>query len=294
MKRILTSFLFLTTLTIFSVHSQNITNYNGEKKIDANGYTASMSRVEIFSKMTLVTIDLQATRNKSWLAYWSSPNTYILCATKKLPIVGFLSEINGRQMIDKAPFGHSAGWEHVKKGEIYKYTMVFRGRIPAGVETFSIVDEGDGDGSRGFGFANYRVYNPDPCTKTRYSEAAVRQAADMFPDKLIGVYEQITNEVLETKLDSELKETKLRFACIKNAGMYEIVYLSGFDAPWWETGDKMADVRTNGANNYILDYFNRDKSKESAKAIIGEGKVSVTISKDKVLYFRRVYPKGIF
>lgn len=236
-------------LVSFESFAQVVTNFYGVNTVQSDGYTGALYKVEIYNNQTRVTVELKPTKNKSRINYYSSRNTVIDCGSGvELPIVGFLK--NGE--IDTQPFSGTWGWNNVKVGESYRYTMVFAGRIPGGVTNFTLKDKGDYSGAHGFGFSNYTINNPDPCEHTGLTEYSIKARSDEDDDGIVGIYEGYNNN-------------KYKLGVIKSGSSYKLVYLGGGSRyPWWHVGDVKAVLRETATPGlYKADWYMRDKSVES-------------------------------
>lgn len=245
--------------------------------MQSDGYTGALYKVEIYNNATYVTVELKPTKNKSRLNYYSSRNTIIDCGSGiELPIVGFLR--NGE--VDTQPFSGTWGWNNVKTGESYRYTMVFAGRIPGGVTNFTLKDKGDYNGGRGFGFSNYTINNPDPCEHTGLTEYSVKAKSDEDNDGIVGVYEGYNNN-------------KYKLGVIKSGEQYKIVYLGANTRyPWWHVGDVKAILRETATPGlYKADWYMRDKSIESNTYIgFDGGSMKVLIEGQDEDGYIKMYP----
>lgn len=144
--------------------------------------------------------------------YWTSKNTYIIVGNSmELPIVGFKRTVNGESQIDTAPFSGNWGWNNVKTGQKYYYTMIFAGKIPPGVTNFTLKDKGTYSGAHGFGWSNYILNNPRTGA-TSWSEFSIKQNTDSNNDGICGIYEGSDN-------------TGYKLGCVKQNGEYRLIYL---------------------------------------------------------------------
>ena len=144
-----------------------------------------------------------------------------------IPIKCF--EIGTEWKVD--PFNGQYGWDNVKKGAKYYYTLIFEEPIPNGVDYFSMIDKGDYSGRRGFGFSNYRINNPKK-NATIWNEYSIKKFAEQNNDGICGVYE-------------EAGGNGYKLGCILENGSYKLIYLSGrTKLSWWSPGDQKAELRT--------------------------------------------------
>lgn len=273
------SFCFFTLFFCCNINSQTVTYFYGKDKCQSNKETAALYSVKIYSDYTTVTIELIPTVNRSRMEYYSSTSTYISVDNDtKLYISGFLRSENGNEYISTEPFSGNWGWNNVKKGEKYYYTMVFKGRIPPGVTNFSMIDNGDYNGRRGYGFRNYTINNPR-IGATSWRESSIRQNADENNDGICGIYE-----------GSDSNGYKL--GCIKQNGEYYIVYLGGKKyKSWWLTGDLKATLRQSATTGFFkADYYMNDKTINTDVYVVFDGaSMKILIDGDDTFYLK-MYP----
>ncbi len=250
------------------LEAQVSTYFYGRDKIESKGQTAALYAVQIYDNNTRVTVELIPTRNRSRMNYWSSTNTYIVIDDDhKLPILGFLRNINGEDIVDTSPFSGTWGWDNVKKDQKYYYTMVFIGRIPPGITKFTLVDEGDYNGSHGYGWSNYTLNNPR-IGGTSWTEASVKQYCDNNNDGICGIYEDVSANGNSYKL-----------GCVKINGEYTLLYLDSKERmSWWQIGDVKATLRPSATSGvYKADWYMAYKQIESNVHVFFDGMSMKTI-----------------
>ena len=226
--------LLVVLITSFQTFSQDVVTYfNGVSKINSNGETASLYSVKLTENYTFVTIELIPTRDRSRLNYFTSGFTHIKIGPYyKIRFLGALSN-DGTSYHSCEP-DDGWGWSKCKKGEKYRYTLVFDGRIPYGYTNFTMVD--DYTEYHGYSFRNYTINNPDPVEKTGYNEFSVKQHIDNYNDGIVGIYEEVGGQ------------HNYKFGCIKSGDEYKLVYLDGSDnLVWWKQGDLKAKIRQTSA-----------------------------------------------
>lgn len=205
--------MFMLLFSITS-YAQVTTYFFGNNAILSSDkkHTAALYSVVILENHTKVTIELIPTMNFSRMNFWTSQNTYIIVGDGlELPIIGFERTVNGETNIFTDPFSGSWGWNNVKKGQKYYYTMVFAGKIPPGVTNFTLKDKGTYDGAHGYGFSNYTLNNPR-IGGTAWSEHSVKQNAGYNDDGICGIYEGADND-------------GYKLGCVKQDGKYLLIYL---------------------------------------------------------------------
>ena len=163
MKKTLLFFIVLQFLAQQMI-AQVTTYFYGKDKIDSKDWTAGLYSVETNAGgITYVTIELIPKRNLKRMTYWTSRNTVIVIKDRimELPIDGFAEKLeNGLIGVRSQPFEGGWGWNNVKKGEKYYYTLAFDGGIPPGITNFTMIDRGNSFGEHGYQFWNYQLNNP--------------------------------------------------------------------------------------------------------------------------------------
>ena len=271
--------LMIMLLTYINAHSQVTTYFYGKDKCQSNKETAALYSVKIYSDYTTVTIELIPTVNRNRMNYYSSRNTYIYIDNDtKLYISGFLKNNNGSEYISTEPFSGNWGWDNVNKGEKYYYTMVFKGTIPPGVTIFSMIDDGDYNGSRGYGFRNYTINNPRK-GGTSYTESSVKQNIDENNDGICGIYEGSDSN-------------GYRLGCIKQNDEYYLIYLGEKKSKsYWLTGDIKASLRASSTLGFFkANYYMKDKTINTDVYVAFDGaSMKIIIDGDDTFYLK-MYP----
>ncbi len=271
------TFLFVSIIC----HAQVTTYFYGSNPIVSSDkkYTAALYSVAIYDNLTEVTIELVPRKNHSRMNYWTSQNTYIIVGSNmELPIVGFKRTINGESKIDTAPFSGNWGWDNVKAGQKYYYTMVFSGKIPSGVTNFTLKDKGTNSGAHGFGWSNYTLNNPRTGA-TSWSEFSVKQNADSNNDGICGIYEGSDN-------------TGYKLGCVKQNGEYRLIYLGSRERmTWWQIGDTKAILRPSATNGFFkADWYMADKTLESNSYVVFDGGSMKTVIGSEETFYLKMYP----
>ena len=261
----------ITIICLFIVgylDAQVTTYFYGRSKIESNGQTAALYSVQIYDNNTRVTVELIPTKNRKRMNFWSSTNTYVVIDDNhELPIVGFLRNKDGKEIVDTAPFSGDWGWDHVKKDEKYYYTMVFRGKIPPGVTNFTLVDKGTYGGYHGYGWSNYTLNNPR-IGGTSWTETSIKQYCNNNNDGICGIYE-----------DVNAKGNGYQLGCVKENGEYTLIYLDSKEQmSWWQKGDVKAKLRPSSTSGvYKADWYMADKNIESNVYVFFDGMSMKTI-----------------
>lgn len=262
-----------------SAHAQVTTYFYGRNKVQSKNETAALYSVAIYENNTRVTVELIPTKNRSRMNYWTSQNTYIIVgADMELPILGFERKENGETFVDKRPFSGDWGWNNVKKGEKYYYTMIFAGKIPPGMTNFTLKDKGTYSGAHGYGFSNYQLNNPRT-GGTSWSEYTVKQNADNNNDGICGIYEGAD-------------EQGYKLGCIKQNGEYRLIYLGSKERmSWWQVGDTKAVLRSSATSGFFkADWCMADKTSNPDCYIIFDGGSMKTIIDKDETFFLKMYP----
>lgn len=228
MKRL---FLLLYLLTSILITNAEVTTYfSNSRRIESKDETASLYRVDLFPAVTRVTIELVPTKNRGRMEYWTGVNCHLRMGGKNYPLIGCLIQNEVKDCF----YNNHWGWNKVKKGEKYYYTLVFSGRPPEGVTDFALVD--NSKDAHGYGFSGYTINNPKKkeynvfSTKDEFEELA-KPAIIKSNDPICGIYEQIGGE-------------EYRLAVLKYSdGKYGVLYSDDKEhLDWWHPGDFKASM----------------------------------------------------
>lgn len=227
------------------------TNFSIDNVIQDRDKTISLHSLEILENVTIVTIKIIPKINLNRLNFWSSENTVIKAGESELPIIGFqiTSKENGEKMFSTEPFNGKWGWNDLKKGKNYYYTMAFEGKIPKGVFKISLIDYGTVEGFHGYIFRNQIINNeplreydfkPHPLKSYLFENQTVQSndkshSASLISIKIFSNYTTVTirlipNQNLETLLLFQSENTNL------NAGIYRLP-IQGFLGDFNEGSD---------------------------------------------------------
>lgn len=262
-------------------NAQVVTYFYGRNPITSSDkkYTAALYSVAIYDNLTEVTIELVPLKNHKRMNYWTSSNTYIIVGgNMELPIVGFKRTINGESTIDTAPFSGNWGWDHVKVGQKYYYTMVFSGKIPPGVTNFTLKDKGTYSGAHGFGWSNYTLNNPNTGGSS-WSEFSIKQNADSNNDGICGIYEGSD-------------ATGYKLGCVKQNGEYRLIFLGSKERmTWWQSGDTKAILRPSATSGFFkADWYMADKTINSNSYVVFDGGSMKTVIGQEETFYLKMYP----
>lgn len=213
---------------------------------------ARLYQVKLTDYYTYVTIELVATENASRLNFWTSKETYVESGHAKLPLLGGY----WNNTYHDCSFEKKWGWNNVKAGEKYYYTLMFSGRIPEGYTNFTLKDYGTS--YRGFGFNNYTINNP--LVHSVRDEAYCKENSVYNNDGICGIYEEIGGE-------------KCRLACIKENNNYYLIYLkSAENLTWWFEGDIKAFLEESATLGvFKAKWLIKDKTTNSDTYMVFDG-----------------------
>lgn len=256
----MTAFLFMNRLyfilcalfvTIQTSAQEVITYFNGTDLIRSEGETAALYSVKLTDNYTFVTIELTPTRFRSRMTYFTSGFTRIEVGPYfTIRFLGALSN-DGKSYHSCEP-DDGWGWSNCKKGEKYRYTLVFDGRIPHGHTTFTMVD--DYSPYHGYSFRNYTIKNPDVVEKTNHTEYSIKNLAKDNNDGITGIYEEVGGN-------------GYKLGCIRQGETYKLIFLKGDpNSTWWKMGDLKAKLNpTSTAGLYKAQWhlLNKDTINEA-------------------------------
>lgn len=262
--------------------SAQTTNFDGSNIVQGDGHTAALYKVTIdrVRNLTLVTIELIPTKNKSRLKVWTSNNTKIISGGFEAKFLGALGKDGvSYHNIDCSD---NMGWNNVVGGQKYYNTLVFNGAIPPGLTDFALFDPGSYSGCRGFGFSNYKLNNPDNHPKTNLTEYSIKQKIDEQNDGIVGIYEPFD-------------KSGYKLGCIKDGTSYKLVYLGygGTYMSWWKVGDVKAILRPSATTGVFKgDWYMANKSINSDAYIFFDGNTLKTVVAGEESGYLKMYPIG--
>lgn len=283
--------MLLLALFSMTIHAQITTMFYGRDKVKSKKETAALYSVEVYPNYTSVTIELIPTKNRSRMNYWTSKNTVIKAGDGiELPIIGFLKSESGKPIVDTAPFSGDWGWDKVKAGQKYYFTMIFSGAIPPGITTFSVIDKGTNKGwnewtgaariAHGYEFENYTLNNPEKAENT-WTEYKVKQNANTNNDGICGIYEAS-------------EESSYKLGCVKQNGEYLLIYLgSSENMSWWQVGDIKAKLYPSATTGmFKADWIMANKTSNSNCYICFDGGSMKTILDREETFYLKMYPSS--
>lgn len=278
MKRL--ALLLVTAIICLNSFAQDvITNFDTSTsryvESKAQNVKGRLYQVKLTTYFTYVTIELYVTKNANRLNYWTSENTVVESGNAILPLLGALGQDN---TYHSCTYNDGWGWNNVKAGERYYYTLIFSGRIPEGSTSFTLKDYAES--GRGWGFSNYTIKNPK--THSLRDELYCRDNIDQNNDGICGIYDEIGGN-------------KYRVACIKENGRYYLVYLGSHnDIPWWFEGDFKAfleESATLGVFKAKWIMLNKTSDNDSYVAFDGTAmKIYVPTAQQQESTYMKMYP----
>ena len=222
-----------------------------------------LKSVEIQDNGVVVTIEVKALKALKRLQIFSTYNTYIISGEYLLLQLSGL--VVGNE-IKSCGSGTNWGWDKVAIGETRSYQLFFKGTLPPGVTTISIIDKGDYNGAHGYSFRNYNINNPRKNYSSINSEYLAKKNIDSNNDGICGIYEQIAGE------------QNYKLACIKENGLHKLIYLSSSTGmTWWQPGDIKANLRASASGIFKADWFMSNKSVNKDAYLIFDG-LSMTLN----------------
>ena len=223
-----------------------------ESTLETSKAKARLYQVKLTSYYTYVTIELVATVDAPRLNFWTSKETFVESGNVKLPLLGGY----WNDTYHDCSYEEKWGWNDVKAGERYYYTLMFSGRIPEGLTSFTLKDYAEE--GRGFGFRNYTINNP--VEHSTRDEAYCRENATIYNDGICGIYEEIGGE-------------KARLACVKEDGEYYLIYLKSSDnLTWWFEGDLKAFLEESATPGvFKAEWFNLNKTTNTETYVLFDG-----------------------
>ena len=222
-----------------------------------------LKSIEIQDNGVVVTIEVKALKALKRLQIFSTYNTYITSGNYQLLQLSGL--VVGNE-IKSCGSGTNWGWDKVAIGETRSYQLFFKGALPPGVTTISIIDNGDYNGAHGYCFRNYNINNPRKNYSSVNSEYLAKKNIDSNNDGICGIYEQIAGE------------QNYKLACIKENGQHKLIYLSSSTSiPWWQPGDIKANLRASASGIFKADWFMANKSVNKDAYLVFDG-LSMTLN----------------
>lgn len=259
MKRFI--LLYLVYLCCFLCMSQT-TICNGSWTTGTS-QCGRLKSIEIKEDGVIVTIEVKALKALKRLEIFSTYNTFI--TSGQVNILRLSGLMVGNKIESCGP-GTSWGWDKVAIGETRSYQLFFKGTLPPGLTTISIIDHGDHNGAHGYCFRNYNINNPRKNYSNINSEYLAKQNIDNNNDGICGIYEQISGA------------QNYKLACIKENGQYKLIYLSSSTGlTWWQPGDIKANLRASASGIFKADWFMGDKSINKDAYLTFDG-ISMTLN----------------
>lgn len=244
MKQIIITFL----ACLISVLCNAQTTYFNGSWSTGTSECGRLTAFEIKEDGVIVTIEIKALKALKRLRIFSSYNTYITSGNEKLLSLSGL--VVGNE-IKSCGLSENWGWDNVAIGEVRSYQLFFKGALPSGITTISIVDYGDYRGNHGFCFFDRKINNPRKNYLNYQSEYAIKQYLDQNNDGICGIYEPID-------------ESGAKLACVIHEGEYYIIYLSSpsnySGRTFWNIGDIKAKLRKTPSGMMKAEWYMSNKT----------------------------------
>lgn len=239
-----------------------------------------LKSVEIKEDGVIVTIEVKALKALKRLQIFSTYNTYI--ASGDLNLLQLSGLVVGNK-IESCGTGTNWGWDKVAIGETRSYQLFFKGRLPSGLTTISVIDYGDYNGAHGYCFRNYNINNPRKNFLNYQSEYAVKQHIDQNNDGICGIYETID-------------DSGAKLACVKNGSEHCLIYLSSptnyKGREFWKIGDIKAKLRNTASGLMKAEWYNAAKGSMTMYVAFDGVSMVATDAKSEEITYLKTYPTG--
>lgn len=262
MKKILLIILIICAATIS--FAQTTTIFNNTSGVSDGSISARLHSIEIYDVGVVATIELTAIKATRRIDYWCTNNCHITSdGVSLLKISGYYRD----NKIHQCGYNHKWGWSNIAKGTKLYYKLYFKGVLPSGMTTISIVDEGtyewngySNDLVHSYCFRDFTIINPRKHYTDIANEYQAKQKIDANNDDICGIYEQIGNS------------SNYKLACIKEGGNYKLIYLSSSTIySWWQIGDVKAYLNPSASGIFKADWFMSNKSINKDCYIVFDG-----------------------
>ena len=239
-----------------------------------------LKSVEIKEDGVIVTIEVKALKALKRLQIFSTYNTYI--ASGDLNLLQLSGLVVGNK-IESCGTGTNWGWDKVAIGETRSYQLFFKGKLPSGLTTISVIDYGDYNGAHGYCFRNYNINNPRKNFLNYQSEYAVKQHIDQNNDGICGIYETID-------------DSGAKLACVKNGSEHCLIYLSSptnyQGREFWKIGDIKAKLRNTASGLMKAEWYNAAKASLTMYVAFDGVSMVATDAKSEEIKYLKTYPTG--
>lgn len=277
--KIITLFVFTIFALICSMSVAQTTFFYGKDPVlSSDGtHTGALYSVKIDGTYVEVTVELVPRQNLKRLTFYSSETTLVTISSYLGGIIGFKV---GDKITKEPCYTTRWGWDNVKAGERYYYTMVFKDldglQVPPGGTDFTLADLSKD--KRGFCFKNYTLINPH-VGMTLWTELSVKEFADKNNDGICGIYEGDDDSSLE-------------LGCVKENGQYRLIYLGGtYKRTAWWAGDIKATLRPSTTVGFFkAEWVQEDKSVEKDCYVSFDGaSMNIVVGSEETFYLK-MYP----
>ena len=237
-----------------------------------------LKSIEIKEDGVIVTIEVKALKALKRLQIFSTYNTYI--ASGDLNLLQLSGLVVGNK-IESCGTGTNWGWDKVAIGATRSYQLFFKGTLPSGLSTISVIDYGDYNGAHGYCFRNYNINNPRKNYLNYQSEYAVKQHIDQNNDGICGIYETID-------------DSGAKLACVKNGSEHCLIYLSSSTnyqgREFWKIGDIKAKLRNTASGLMKAEGYNAAKGSLTMYVAFDGVSMVATDAKSEEIKYLKTYP----
>lgn len=228
MKKLITSIAVLFASVCAFAQAEVLTYFDESSSVQVDGFKWNVVCVTLTDTLTFVQIGIIPDRVLSRLEYYTNPAAVITAGGLELTCIGALDRQSDLTKWHDSVRGRAYGWGNAEPGTLYSYTLVFRGRVPAGLKDITISNVRAG--GYAFSFSTKGdLENPDPCENITISEADVRELIPADKYGLVGVYEK--------------EDGSFKVGVVRHGACFRLVCLSASEAtPWWHAGDVIGDT----------------------------------------------------
>lgn len=270
--------LAILALLICTLCMGQTTYINGSWTSGTTECCGRLKSIEIKEDGVIVTIEVKALKALKRLQIFSTYNTYI--ASGDLNLLQLSGLVVGNK-IESCGTGTNWGWDKVAIGEIRSYQLFFKGTLPSGLSTISVIDYGDYNGAHGYCFRNYNINNPRKNYLNYQSEYAVKQHIDQNNDGICGIYETID-------------DSGAKLACVKNGSEHCLIYLSSSTnyqgREFWKIGDIKAKLRNTASGLMKAEWYNAAKGSLTMYVAFDGVSMVATDAKSEEIIYLKTYP----
>ena len=189
MKKLIASIAVAIVSVCAFAQAEIMTYFDDSSSVQVDGFKWNVVSITLTDTLTFVQIGIIPDRVLSRLEYYTNPAAVITAGGLELTCIGALDRQSDLSKWHESVRGRAYGWGNAEPETLYSYTLVFRGRVPAGLKDIAISNVRAGGYSFSFSTTG-DLENPDPCEKVSISEADIRELAPADKYGLVGVYEK--------------------------------------------------------------------------------------------------------